>query len=76
MQAGLEETLASIETAGAVVAKSTNGSITEVVIYIKSSVGKGEVDMRPGKLVISYRDKAVFKKTYTQTTPRLPQSTR
>ncbi len=61
MQAGLEETLASIETAGAVVAKSSGGSITEVVIYIKSSVGKGEVDMRPGKLVISYRDKAVFR---------------
>jgi flagellin FlaB len=61
MQAGLEETLASIETAGAVVAKSSSGSITEVVIYIKSTVGKGEVDMRPGKLVISYRDKAVFK---------------
>ncbi len=61
MQAGLEETLASIETAGAVVAKSSGGSITEVVIYVKSSVGKGEVDMRPGKLVISYRDKAVFR---------------
>ncbi|MEM3052002.1 MAG: archaellin/type IV pilin N-terminal domain-containing protein, partial [Candidatus Caldarchaeum sp.] len=43
MQAGLEETLASIETAGAVVAKSSSGSITEIVVYIKSSVGKGEV---------------------------------
>ncbi|MEM0349210.1 MAG: archaellin/type IV pilin N-terminal domain-containing protein [Candidatus Caldarchaeum sp.] len=61
MQAGLEETLSSIETAGAVVAKSSNGSITEVVIYIKSSVGKGEVDVRPGKLVITYRDKAIFR---------------
>ena len=66
MQAGLEETLASIETAGAVVAKSSGGSITEVVIYVKSSVGKGEVDMRPGKLVISYRDKAVFRENIYQ----------
>ncbi|MEM2764225.1 MAG: archaellin/type IV pilin N-terminal domain-containing protein [Candidatus Caldarchaeum sp.] len=61
MQAGLEETLSSIETAGAVVAKSSNGSITEIVIYIKSSVGKGEVDVRSGKLVITYRDKAIFR---------------
>ncbi|MEM0442646.1 MAG: archaellin/type IV pilin N-terminal domain-containing protein [Candidatus Caldarchaeum sp.] len=61
MQAGLEETLASIETAGAVVAKSSSGSITEIVVYIKSSVGKGEVDVRAGKLVITYRDKGTFK---------------
>ncbi|MCS6769418.1 MAG: hypothetical protein NZ570_03170, partial [Candidatus Caldarchaeum sp.] len=61
MQAGLEETLASIETAGSVVAKSSGTSITEIVIYIKSSVGKGEVDVRSGKLVITYRDKAIFR---------------
>lgn len=61
MQAGLEETLSSIETAGAVVARSNGTRITEVVIYIKSSVGKGEVDMRAGKLVITYRDKSIFR---------------
>ncbi|MEM4353827.1 MAG: hypothetical protein QW470_03660 [Candidatus Caldarchaeum sp.] len=61
MQAGLEETLASIETAGSVIAKSSGGNISEIVIYIKSSVGKGEVDVRPGKLVVTYRDKGTFK---------------
>ncbi|MEM3133415.1 MAG: hypothetical protein QXR32_04545 [Candidatus Caldarchaeum sp.] len=60
MQAGLEETLASIETAGSVVAKSNSTHIREIVIYIKSSVGKGEVDVRAGKLVITYRDKSTF----------------
>ncbi|MCS7110247.1 MAG: hypothetical protein NZ956_02100 [Candidatus Caldarchaeum sp.] len=61
MQAGLEETLSSIETAGAVVARSSGAAITEIVIYVKSSVGKGEVDVRAGKLVITYRDKAIFR---------------
>ncbi|GBC69276.1 hypothetical protein HRbin01_00972 [archaeon HR01] len=61
MQAGLEETLSSIETAGAVIAESDGTDITKITIYIKSSVGKGEVDVRPGKMVISYRDKAVFR---------------
>ncbi|MEM4574134.1 MAG: hypothetical protein QXF45_06320 [Candidatus Caldarchaeum sp.] len=35
--------------------------MTEIVVYIKSSVGKGEVDMRAGKFVITYRDRAVFR---------------
>ena len=61
MQAGLEETLSSIETAGAVIAESNGTDITKIIIYIKSSVGKGGVDVRPGKMVITYRDKSLFK---------------
>ncbi|MEM2237228.1 MAG: hypothetical protein QXR26_00760 [Candidatus Caldarchaeum sp.] len=33
------------------------------MIYLKSSVGKGEVDARPGKLVITYRDDGTFKES-------------
>lgn len=43
------------------IAESNGVDVTKIIIYIKSSVGKGEVDVRAGKMVISYRDKAVFK---------------
>lgn len=56
MQAGLEETLSSIEIAGSVIARSSSGQISNITIYVKSAVGKNPVDMRDGVLVISYRD--------------------
>ncbi len=56
MQAGLEETLSSIEIAGSVIARSSGGQISNITIYVKSAVGKNPVDMRAGVLVISYRD--------------------
>ncbi len=56
MQAGLEETLSSIEIAGSVIARSSSGQISNITIYVKSAVGKNPVDMRSGVLVISYRD--------------------
>ncbi|MCS7095243.1 MAG: hypothetical protein NZ988_05510 [Thaumarchaeota archaeon] len=56
MQAGLEETLSGIEPAGSVIVRSSNGDVESITIYIKSAVGKHPVDMRDGKLVISYRD--------------------
>lgn len=56
MQAGLEETLSSVEIAGSVVARSSSGQISNITIYVKSAVGKNPVDMRDGVLVISYRD--------------------
>jgi len=56
MQAGLEETLSSIEIAGSVIARSSGGVIENITIYVKSAVGKNPVDMRAGVLVISYRD--------------------
>ncbi|MDJ0275079.1 MAG: hypothetical protein NYU90_07800 [Aigarchaeota archaeon] len=56
MQAGLEETLSSVEIAGSVVARSSGGQISNITIYVKSAVGKNPVDMRNGVLVISYRD--------------------
>jgi len=56
MQAGLEETLSSIEIAGSVIARSSGGQISNITIYVKSAVGKNPVDMRDGVLVISYRD--------------------
>jgi flagellin FlaB len=56
MQAGLEETLSSVEIAGSVVARSSSGQISNITIYVKSAVGKNPVDMRSGVLVISYRD--------------------
>jgi flagellin FlaB len=56
MQAGLEETLSSVEIAGSVIARSSGGQISNITIYVKSAVGKNPVDMRSGVLVISYRD--------------------
>jgi flagellin FlaB len=56
MQAGLEETLSSVEIAGSVIARSSSGQISNITIYVKSAVGKNPVDMRSGVLVISYRD--------------------
>lgn len=56
MQAGLEETLSSVEIAGSVIARSSGGQISNITIYVKSAVGKNPVDMRNGVLVISYRD--------------------
>jgi flagellin FlaB len=56
MQAGLEETLSSLEIAGSVIARSSGGQISSITIYVKSAVGKNPVDMRSGVLVISYRD--------------------
>ncbi|MCS7117705.1 MAG: hypothetical protein NZ957_02840 [Thaumarchaeota archaeon] len=56
MQAGLEETLSGIEPAGSVIVRSSSGEVQSITIYIKSAVGKHPVDMRAGKLVISYRD--------------------
>lgn len=56
MQAGLEETLSSVEIAGSVIARSSGGQISSITIYVKSAVGKNPVDMRSGVLVISYRD--------------------
>jgi flagellin FlaB len=60
MQAGLEETLSSVEIAGSVVARSSSGQISNITIYVKSAVGKNPVDMRSGVLVISYRDPYSF----------------
>jgi flagellin FlaB len=60
MQAGLEETLSSVEIAGSVIARSSGGRISNVTIYVKSAVGKNPVDMRSGILVISYRDPYSF----------------
>ncbi len=56
MQAGLQETLSSIELAGAVIARSSGGQISNITLYVKSAVGKNPVDMRDGILVISYGD--------------------
>ncbi|MEN3047607.1 MAG: archaellin/type IV pilin N-terminal domain-containing protein [Candidatus Caldarchaeales archaeon] len=56
MQAGLEETLSGIEPAGSVIVRSDGTQVQSITIYIKSAVGKHPVDMRAGKLVISYRD--------------------
>jgi flagellin FlaB len=60
MQAGLEETLSSVEIAGSVIARSSGGQISNITIYVKSAVGKNPVDMRSGVLVISYRDPYSF----------------
>jgi len=60
MQAGLEETLSSVEIAGSVIARSSSGQISNITIYVKSAVGKNPVDMRSGVLVISYRDPYSF----------------
>jgi flagellin FlaB len=56
MQAGLEETLSSVEIAGSVIARSSSWQISNITIYVKSAVDKNPVDMRSGVLVISYRD--------------------
>jgi len=50
MQAGLEETLSSVEIAGSVIARSSSGQISNITIYVKSAVGKNPVDMRSGVL--------------------------
>jgi len=62
MQAGLQESLSSIEIAGAVIARAdlSTGQITNITIQIKSAVGKQPIDMSIGKLVISYRDPDTF----------------
>jgi len=60
LQAGLQESLSSIESAGAVIAMSNTTDIKNITIYVKSAVGKQPVDMVPGKLVISYRDPYSF----------------
>jgi flagellin FlaB len=56
MQAGLEETLSSVEIAGSVIARSSSWQISNITIYVNSAVDKNPVDMMSGVLVISYRD--------------------
>ncbi|HID05467.1 MAG TPA: hypothetical protein EYH45_02025 [Candidatus Caldiarchaeum subterraneum] len=69
MQAGLQESLSSIEVAGAVIARvdTTTNKVANITIQIKSAVGKQPIDMSIGKLVIAYRDTEVFlENIYTQ----------
>ncbi len=62
MQAGLQESLSSIEVAGAVIARvnSSTNKVSNITIQVKSAVGKQPIDMSIGKLVIAYRDPETF----------------
>lgn len=56
--AGLEEATSAIETSGSVIARANQagGSVQNVTVYIKLSVGKKPIDLSAGKLFISYKD--------------------